>query len=364
MPDKSLHKFNKFVFRKNLIEWYEENKRTLPWRETKDPYAIWVSEIMLQQTKVDTVLSYYDKFMNRFPTVYDLAAADEQEVLKAWEGLGYYSRARNLHAAAKEVVEKFDGKIPDTPEKLSTLKGIGPYTKGAIASIAFELPEPAVDGNVMRVLSRVLLIEDNISDNRTRKRFEMIVRELICEDNPSSFNQGLMDLGAIICTPTSPACLLCPVQNVCRAFEEGKTDELPIKLKRKKQKVKKYYVIILYDEDGKVAIEQRPNEGLLANMWQFLMVETSLIRKKEIAESILEKYGFDIVLEEKIGEVQHVFTHLIWDLQVWKANCLTKQKQKSDVKFLSVEELEQFPFPVSHLKIKEMMKLPLNTNAR
>lgn len=363
MPDKSLDNFDKFMFRKNLVEWYEANKRSLPWRETNDPYAIWVSEIMLQQTKVDTVISYYNNFMNRFPTVYELAAADEQDVLKEWEGLGYYSRARNLHAAAKEVVEKYEGKVPNNPDELGKLKGIGPYTKGAISSIAFQLPEPAVDGNVMRVLSRVLLIEDNISDSKTRKRFEVIVRELICKENPSSFNQGLMDLGATICTPTSPACLLCPVQDVCRAFTQGKEEQLPIKLKQKKSKRKKYVVIVLYDEDGKIAIEQRASEGLLANMWQFLMIEKATMRKKDITYLINEKYGFNVEIEEKIGEVNHVFSHLIWDLQVWKAKCINKQGSNDKIKFVTNSELEKFPFPVSHQKIKQLINLPLNTNA-
>lgn len=174
MTEKVLRNYNKTAFSDNLMTWYEANKRTLPWRETKDPYSIWVSEIMLQQTKVDTVIDYYTKFMKKYPTVVHLAKAEEQEVLKMWEGLGYYSRARNLHAAAKEVVEKHGGIVPDDPDKLGTLKGIGPYTRGAVSSIAFNLPEPAVDGNVMRVLSRTLLLQDNISEVRTRKKLKIL----------------------------------------------------------------------------------------------------------------------------------------------------------------------------------------------
>ena len=360
MRDKSIGNFNKFVFNQNLLKWYEENKRLLPWRETNDPYAIWVSEIMLQQTKVDTVIDYYRRFLTKYPTVFHLAEAKEQEVLKEWEGLGYYSRARNLHTAAKEVVEKYDGKIPQNPEILGKLKGIGPYTKGAISSIAFGIPVPAVDGNVMRVLSRVLLIEDNVSDQKTRKRFEEIVREIIDKDNPSAFNQALMEIGALICTPTSPACLHCPVQEQCRAFAVGKENELPIKLKKKKQKKIAYDVFVIYDEEGKIAVEKRPETGLLANMWQFPMVESIAHKNKKMLEDVRSHYGIDIHIEEELGKVKHIFSHLIWDLTVWKATCLKKYEPKSHT-FLTQDELTELPFSVSHIKIKEMIYVPLNT---
>src|SRR5690625_675231 len=227
---------------------------------------------MLQQTKVDTVIPYFDNFMKCFPTIYDLAAANEQEVLKIWERLGYYSRARNLYTAAKDVVENYGGKIPEDRDKIGKLKGVGPYTRGAILSIAFNQPEPAVDGNVMRVLSRVLLIEDNINEQKVRRKFENIVREIISERDPSSFNQGLMEIGALICSPKKPACLLCPIQVHCRAFQNGVAETLPVKMKKKKQRELTYYVLILRDKSENIAIQQRPNEGLLANMWQFPMV--------------------------------------------------------------------------------------------
>src|SRR5690625_1104278 len=191
---KLLHHFNKNKFSENLLQWYKDNKRDLPWRKTKDPYKIWVSEIMLQQTKVDTVIPYFENFMTNFPTIYDLAAANEQEVLKMWEGLGYYSRARNLYTAAQEVVTKYNGNIPKDRELIGKLKGIGPYTRGAILSIAFNQPEPAVDGNVMRVLSRVLQIKDNINEQKVKKKFENIAKEIISKEDPSSFNQGLMEI--------------------------------------------------------------------------------------------------------------------------------------------------------------------------
>ena len=352
MIDKALHKFDNFSFQNKLITWYLENKRDLPWRKTTDPYKIWVSEIMLQQTKVDTVIPYYEKFMDHYPTIDDLAEANEQEVLKDWEGLGYYSRARNLLEAAREVVSKYDGKVPKDPKALGELKGIGPYTKGAISSIAFNQPEPAVDGNVMRVLSRILLIKENISEQKVRKRFENIVRELICETNPSSFNQGLMELGALICTPRSPACLLCPVQEECRAFHEGIQEKLPVKQKNKKQKTVAYNVLLLHDENENIGIEQRPSEGLLANMWQFPMISCHL----DVLEEMFQKeYGLEIKRKKKIGKVKHVFSHKVWELTVYEAVVQHAGFEKSALHFVSQSELERYPFSVSHLKIKEFL---------
>lgn len=352
LSDKALHKFDNFSFQKKLISWYLENKRELPWRKTSDPYKVWVSEVMLQQTKVDTVIPYYEKFMDHYPTIHDLAKADEQEVLKDWEGLGYYSRARNLLEAAREVVATYGGEVPQNPKQLGELKGIGPYTKGAISSIAFNQPEPAVDGNVMRVLSRILLIEDNISEQRVKKRFENIVRECICETDPSSFNQGLMELGALVCTPRSPGCLVCPVQEECRAFHAGVQEKLPIKQKNKKQKTVAYNVLILRDKAGNIGIEQRPNEGLLANMWQFPMISCHL----DVLEKIFyEKHGIEIKRKKKIGKVNHVFSHKIWDLTVYEAIVIDTVIKDSSLQFVSHTELDQYPFSVSHLKIKELL---------
>lgn len=226
--------FSILNFQRDLVDWYKMNQRDLPWRADQDPYKVWVSEIMLQQTRVDTVIPYFNRFLGLFPTLEALAEADEEKVLKAWEGLGYYSRVRNLQTAVKEVAEQYGGRVPDTPEDISKLKGVGPYTAGAILSIAYGVPEPAVDGNVMRVLSRILLIEEDIGKAKSRTLFEKAVRELISKEDPSSFNQALMELGALICTPKSPACLICPVHEHCRAFEQGRQRELPVKEKKQK----------------------------------------------------------------------------------------------------------------------------------
>lgn len=231
---KKLEQKNIKQFQEDLISWYEQEKRDLPWRSDSDPYKVWVSEVMLQQTRVDTVIPYFNNFIEKFPTVEALAEADEEKVLKAWEGLGYYSRVRNLQSAVREVHERYGGVVPPSKEEFGKLKGVGPYTRGAVLSIAYNQPVPAVDGNVMRVMSRILSVWDDIAKPKTKTLFEKIVEAFISEEKPSEFNQGLMELGAVICTPKSPSCLLCPVREHCSAFAEGCEKELPVKSKKEK----------------------------------------------------------------------------------------------------------------------------------
>ncbi|WP_077624360.1 A/G-specific adenine glycosylase [Sediminibacillus massiliensis] len=343
--------FDQEQFQHDLIDWFQTVQRDLPWRKDKDPYKVWVSEIMLQQTKVDTVIPYFNRFIDKFPTLDDLAAADEQEVLKAWEGLGYYSRARNLQNAVKEVAAEYNSKVPDTSEELASLKGVGPYTKGAILSIAYNLPEPAVDGNVMRVMSRVLLIDDDIAKSKTRRIFEDCVKEVIPETNPSDFNQGLMELGALVCTPTKPSCLLCPVQNHCRAFSEGMQQDLPIKTKGKKQKSVKYMAFLLVDTDGNYLIEQRPDKGLLASLWQFPMAPLAETDEEHAGNWFTQVYGLKIDSLVKVDTIKHVFSHLIWEIDVFAGAIVSGGLTSERAKFVSRKELESYPFPVSHQKI-------------
>lgn len=357
MTKEILQNFDATAFRQQLIEWYEINKRILPWRENQDPYRIWVSEVMLQQTQVDTVIPYFQNFMEKFPTVYHLAEAEEQEVLKAWEGLGYYSRARNLHFAVKEVVEKYDGRVPREKKELLSLKGIGPYTCGAIRSIAFDEAEAAVDGNVMRVISRILKIEDNTSLQKVRKQFEEYVAELISHENPSSFNQGLMELGALICSPKSPKCHECPVQNLCRAHQLGVEEQLPIKAKPKKQKELAYVSLLIRNEEGEILIEQRPNEGLLANLWQFMMVPIDEVGLDHLKNWVYSEYGVKIEIEDAkpVGSIKHIFSHIIWEIDVYRA--ITKDDFIDDqrLKFVQQDELVDYPFPVSHLNMMKFL---------
>lgn len=355
MIDKTLQDFDIYSFQEEILEWYHTNKRDLPWRNDQDPYKIWVSEIMLQQTKVDTVIPYFQQFITKYPTLNDLAKADQQDVLKTWEGLGYYSRARNLQNAVREVIADYNGIVPANPKDLGSLKGVGPYTKGAILSIAFNRPEPAVDGNVMRVLSRVLKIEEDIAQPKVKKKFESYTKELISTDDPSSFNQGIMELGALVCTPKSPMCMLCPVQEQCRAFAEGIQQELPIKSKAKKQKKIPYVALLVRNQKNQYVIEKRSEKGLLANMWQFPMVPINEIGMAHIENWFQMEYGVIINLGNKKGKLKHVFSHIIWQLDIYEATTESNLVNDERIRLVDYDELDQFPFPVSHQKMMKYL---------
>ncbi|AZV41378.1 A/G-specific adenine glycosylase [Peribacillus asahii] len=356
--EQSLLNIDKESFQNDLIDWFEAEQRNLPWRENKDPYRVWVSEIMLQQTRVDTVIPYFNRFIEWFPTLDDFAEADEEKILKAWEGLGYYSRVRNLHSAVKEVKETYNSVVPDSPEEISKLKGVGPYTAGAILSIAYGKPEPAVDGNVMRVLSRILIIAEDIAKPKTRKTFETAVRALISHENPSAFNQALMELGALICTPGKPACLLCPVQKHCQAFAAGIQTELPVKIQKKKTRDVPIVAAVLKNERDEFLIHKRSSEGLLANLWEFPNYEmhTSIQPKRAFFEaSFLESYRTDVKLSDSFTTLDHVFSHLVWRIDAYRGSLLKDIEEsvmkEQNLKWVSKEELEQYAFPVSHQKI-------------
>ncbi|MFV8828150.1 A/G-specific adenine glycosylase [Alkalihalobacterium sp. APHAB7] len=352
-----LQEFDINGFRDQLVHWFEEHKRDLPWRRTNDPYRIWVSEVMLQQTRVDTVIPYYNNFVQKFPTLQDLAYAEEQEILKAWEGLGYYSRVRNLQTAVREVVEHYGGKVPDTKKDISQLKGVGPYTAGAVLSIAYHKPEPAVDGNVMRVISRVLLIEEDIGKAKTRPIFEKALAKMISPDKPSEFNQGLMELGALVCTPKSPGCLLCPVREHCRAYHAGKEKSLPIKEKKTKVTVKNMAAIVLRNQKGEVLIQRRPDSGLLAKLWQFPNVEVT--KSTDSPQECLEEFfrselEISVKIESAVQKVEHVFSHLVWNITVYEGTLLSENHVTSeDTRWVDENSIESYPFPVSHQKIIE-----------
>ncbi|MEC1304670.1 A/G-specific adenine glycosylase [Lysinibacillus capsici] len=335
-------------FRQSLVDWFNTEKRDLPWRHTTDPYKIWVSEVMLQQTRVDTVIPYYNRFMESFPTLDLLAEAPQEYLLKHWEGLGYYSRARNLQAGAREVIENYGGIVPDNRHEISKLKGVGPYTAGAILSIAYNKPEHAVDGNVMRVLSRVLDIHEDIAIPKTKKIFESAVEELIDPDHASSFNQGLMELGALICTPTSPKCLLCPVREYCTAFNEGEPEKLPVKSKKIKMKQLTYDVLVYENDKGQFLMQQRPEQGLLANLWQFPMIDTS----QSSVENFTMEYKVIVQAKHELLTFKHVFSHLTWHLNSYYIKC--ESTELGD--WLNREQIELLPMPVPMLKIWDEVK--------
>ncbi|WP_245566416.1 A/G-specific adenine glycosylase [Tuberibacillus calidus] len=330
-----------------LVNWYKENKRILPWRKTRNPYFIWISEVMLQQTQVDTVIPYYERFITRFPTMYDLARADEDVLLKEWEGLGYYSRARNLQAGVREVTERYGGIVPRTKRELLNVKGIGPYTAGAILSIAYNEPEPAVDGNVMRVISRLFRIEEDIAKAKTRRLIEDRLRPYMPADQAGEFNQALMELGALICKPKNPLCHECPIASFCRAYKEDVQTKLPIKLKKQKTKLVRYAVLVLQSGEDRFYIQKRPSEGLLAGLWEFPMFEI-----KEGADEVNFKARF---LKSKpvrtSMKVKHIFSHLKWELTVFYGYCGSEETISRAGKWVTRTALSDYAFPVPHQKI-------------
>ncbi len=341
-------------FQNDLITWFKTNQRDLPWRKDQDPYKVWVSEIMLQQTRVETVIPYYNRFIAKFPTIKALAKADEGDVLKAWEGLGYYSRARNLQAAVREVAEQYDGIVPDSKVEISTLKGVGPYTSGAILSIAYGQPEPAVDGNVMRVISRIFASFDDISKQKTRVKIEEIIANLISREDPAAFNQGLMEVGALICTPTSPTCSKCPIQTFCEAFKYNIQSELPIKSKKKRQKEQNLACAVIKDDTGQVLIHQRPSTGLLASLWEFpnIEIDDETPISQQLETFLSNEFNIKTSVGKQIFQIDHVFSHLKWNITVFKVKLLNKGLKVSDrAQWLPTEDLKAYPFSVSHQKI-------------
>lgn len=263
------------TFSKKILTWYHENKRKLPWRSTIEPYKIWLSEIMLQQTRVAQGLPYYKKFVTEFPSVYDLAAADEEKVLKLWQGLGYYSRARNMHATAKIIVKEFYGKFPSTYKELIKLKGVGDYTASAIASISFGELEPVVDGNVYRVLARYFGVDIPINSAEGIKYFKSLAKQVMNTENIRDYNQGIMEFGAIQCTPKKPYCLHCPLNDNCAALKEDCIHELPVKLKKTKVKNRYFNYLVVFDSNNHTLLEQRKGKGIWQNLYQFPLLETN-----------------------------------------------------------------------------------------
>lgn len=368
-------------FQDQFIQWYEQEKRNLPWRYNRGPYRIWISEIMLQQTRVDTVIDYFYRFMEWFPTIEELATAPEEKLLKAWEGLGYYSRARNIQAAAKQIMSEFDGKMPQTPEEISSLKGIGPYTTGAIASIAFGLPEPAVDGNVMRVVSRLFCIEADIAKASSRKIFDEAMRKIIDETYPGEFNQAMMDLGSAICTPTSPKCEACPIQAFCLANKRGIQTSFPVKTKKAKPKNVYYISAALQNHSGAYYFEERDSQKLLANMWTFPMVEVTQEEyerlKKEweakqevdLFDDLVAEDGKELPFEKQelfiwqtrhLGEVTHVFSHLKWHVLLFYGRATEEAEQEftenKTSKWLKPAAFDSVVFPKVQMKLVEQLE--------
>ncbi len=295
-----------------LLAWYRENARDLPWRREPTPYRVWVSEIMLQQTRVTAVLGYFARFMEAFPTVQDLAAAPEDQLMKLWQGLGYYSRARNLQKAARQIAEDFGGRFPTRYEDLRALAGVGDYTAAAIASIAFGQPVPAVDGNLLRVSARVLGDDTDITTAKGKKHFTAALQSVIPLDFPGQFNQAMMDLGAMVCLPNgAPLCERCPAADFCQAYLQGRTGELPVRPAKKPRRVERRTVYFFFYE-GKVALRRRPAKGLLAGLWEY---PNALEEETPLAD-----WGLADVEPSFAGTGVHIFTHVEWHMTArWAA---------------------------------------------
>ncbi|WP_282017235.1 A/G-specific adenine glycosylase [Salegentibacter mishustinae] len=311
------------VFSKVLIDWYLKNKRELPWRKTRDPYHIWLSEIMLQQTRIEQGLPYYQRFISAFPSVFDLAAAPQEKVLKLWQGLGYYSRARNLHESAKYVAEELNGVFPGSYKELKELKGVGDYTAAAIASICYNEPVAVVDGNVYRVLSRFFDIETPINSTAGIKEFKALASELLDEKDPSSFNQALMEFGALQCKPRNPLCETCPLSSGCLALQKNKIKDLPVKLKKTKVKKRYFNYLVVYSQENKTLLQQRTGKGIWNGLYEFPLIETEkpvsegAFPSAEKINEILGVQELSLQLHNKKPVVhklshQHIYTHFWW----------------------------------------------------
>lgn len=333
-------------FANKLITWYLENKRELPWRSTSNPYYIWLSEIILQQTRVAQGTPYYFKFINEFPTVFDLANASEEETLKLWQGLGYYSRARNLQVAAKYVVEELNGEFPDSYTGLLKLKGVGDYTASAVASICFGEPVAVVDGNVYRVLSRVFGIDTPINSTEGKKQFKKLAQELLDKKEPASFNQGLMEFGALQCTPQRPQCESCPFSEKCIAFNQNLISQLPVKLKKQKVKKRHFNYLVFLSEERETVLQQRKGKGIWQGLYEFPLVETLAEASVEnlIAENEFQNYSLSPEIEINLFNEEpiiHKLSHQHIFTKFWIVT--GEELPESSV---SVEEMNKLPVPV------------------
>ncbi len=333
---------------RRLLAWYEGNARRLPWRDNQNPYRTWISEIMLQQTRVEAVIPYFERWLARFPSLADLAAASEQDVLRAWEGLGYYSRARNLHKAARLVMDQFGGALPAERAALQSLPGIGRYTAGAIASIAFGLDEPALDGNIRRVLARVFDVTVPARSPKGERILWALAEENLPAGRAGDYNQALMDLGASICTPRSPACLACPLNGLCRAFALGVQEQRPVKLPKRQTP---HYLVTaaVIRQDGKLLLAQRPSEGLLGGLWEFPggKVEPGESLPQCLRREIVEELGAEIEVGEPFGVYEHAYTHFSVTLHAFLCRLLPGEEpqpiQPSDLCWAAPDDLRDFP---------------------
>jgi A/G-specific adenine glycosylase len=350
-------------FRRELVSWFECNGRSLPWRETKDPYKIWVSEVMLQQTRVITVLDYYPDFIKRFPGVRELAEADTGEVLKYWEGLGYYARARNLHRAAVLIEDELNGNIPSDYKTIRGLPGVGDYIATAVLSLAFDLPHAVVDGNVKRVLSRLFLIDSPIGSSRSRTIFKERIQDLLDPERSGLFNQAMMELGALICHPRQPECPGCPVNLFCQAFRMERQEKYPVP--GVKKEIPQHHVVagVIYNKDRFLITNRKPS-GLLGGLWEFPggKVEDGESPEAALRREIKEEVGLSIQIEAQLARVHHAYSHFRIIMDVFSCRYQSGEvvlKSPVDYRWITVRDIDDYPFPGANHKF-----IPLLRNKR
>lgn len=351
-----------YELRKPIVEWFRKEKRDLPWRNRVNAYRVWVSEIMLQQTRVEAVKPFFHRFMEELPDVKALAEAPEDKLLKLWEGLGYYNRVRNMQKAAQQIMEEYEGVFPQTYEEILGLTGIGSYTAGAIASFAFGISKPAVDGNVLRVLSRILASEEDIMKASVKTKMEKWLEEVIPAESPSDFNQGLIELGAIVCVPNGePKCNCCPVAHICKARALGIQMELPVKKKAKARRIEERTVLVFQDGDA-VAIRKRPKKGLLAGMYEFPNVENHFTMEEVVEYS--KSIGLTPVFVKELPEAKHIFSHIEWHMKGYAVKVDELEKNcKEEMIFAPPEEIQKaYSMPAAFEKYTAHVNIKLGQN--
>ncbi len=337
-----------------LLHWFSQSARPLPWRENRNIYRVWVSEVMLQQTQVETVIPYFHRFLENFPDVVALAKAPLEDVLKRWEGLGYYARARNLHRAAKQIVEKFNGQIPDTPEQFQSLPGIGPYICAAVMSIACGHAIPVVDGNVLRAACRIFALKDDISQPATRKKVATCLEKEIPETQPGDFNEAIMELGATICTPKTPKCPRCPVREHCLAQRENRVSEIPVKTPKPPTPEHRVVVAVIFNKNKQILIQKRPENGLLGGLWEFPggKVETGESPEEALKRECREELTIDVEIENEIATIRHAYTHFKIILTAFSCKISTGTPTgPRPLRWAKMADIKKLPFPKANHKL-------------
>jgi A/G-specific adenine glycosylase len=354
-PDKSLIR----AFQRDLISWYENEFRHLPWRRTKDPYKIWVSEIMLQQTQVKKVIPYFDNFIKKFPAIEALAESELADVLKAWEGLGYYARARNLHKAAQEIVSRHDKKLPTDFDELKKLSGIGPYTAAAISSIVAGYPIPVLDGNVARVLSRLVCLDKNPKSGESHQALQRLAGDLLYKDDPGTYNQALMELGALLCTPVRPKCLSCPIRKMCQACQTGSQSQYPIKVPKKQRPHFTIGAGIIWKED-KILIARRHENGLLGGLWEFPggKQQDGETIEQTVQREIKEEVDVTVRVDSLLAVVKHQYSHFKITLHAYHCTYVAGSPKALGCaawKWVKKDKLQNYALPRANGKILELL---------